>query len=256
MRLSATPRIGRSDGLDVGAVPGVGRGRPPRCRATMRHRAGQVGVGVGAPASTRAATMRMPRVAEPADDVRRSGRAASGTAKIVPALARMTFGLARSVRGEAAMTRVGPGAVGAAQHGAEVARLLDALDDDDQRSVGQAQVVERERRGADDRDEPLGPVAERELGEGGLGRRGDRDAGRRAARRARRGRPRRRAAARRRTPRRPRRPASSARRSSRAPSTSVRPVASRSRRSRSRAAALIRGFDGLASVGRGRPSPS
>ena len=44
-------------------------------------------------------------------------------------------------------------------------------------------------------------------------------------------------------------PASSARRSSRAPSTSVRPVDSRSRRSRSRAADLIRGFDGLARAG-------
>src|SRR4029079_10621291 len=44
-------------------------------------------------------------------------------------------------------------------------------------------------------------------------------------------------------------PASSARRISRAPSTIVRPVASRSRRSRNRTAALIRGFVRLVIAG-------
>ena len=60
--------------------------------------------------------------------------------KIVPALARMAFGLNRSVRGDAATTASTAGAIGAAQDRAEVARLLDALDDRDERIGRQRQA--------------------------------------------------------------------------------------------------------------------
>ena len=90
-------------------------------------------------------------------------------------------------------------------------------------SPGKAQVIEVERRRPDDRDEPLGAVAEGQLGERRLGRRGSRHAARSRARRAPPARPRPRAAARRRTTSTTSTPASSARRSSRAPSTRVRP---------------------------------
>ena len=96
--------------------------------------------------------------------------------KIVPALARIAFGLNRSVRGEAATTASTAGAIGAAQDRAEVARLLDPLDDRDQRIVRQHERVELERRDPRDRDQPLRPLAEGELGEDRLARRLDDDA--------------------------------------------------------------------------------
>ena len=179
---------------------------------------------------------------------------ASGRAKTVPALARMTFGLVRSVRGDAAMTGAGPGAVGAAQDGADVARLLDAFDDDDEGIGRDRQVREGPRRRPDDGDEAFRPVPEGELGERDLGR--AMDAGRRRPRRrrarpARPGHPLRRAAARTRTPPRPRR-----RRQGLGAARGRRrrwsdPVVARSRRSRRAAAARIRGLAALASTDAG-----
>ena len=92
--------------------PGVGQavGLAPE---DERERAAQVGVRVAArSASTRAATIRMPLLAEPGQDVGRGGRG-ERHGEDVPALARIAFGLNRSVRGEAAITASAPGAVGA-----------------------------------------------------------------------------------------------------------------------------------------------
>ena len=87
----------------------------------------------GRSASTRAATSRTPRSAQPVERPPAVGAAATGSAKIVPRLARIAFGLNRSVRGVGGDHRVGAGAVGGPQDRAEVARLLDGLDDDDER---------------------------------------------------------------------------------------------------------------------------
>ena len=87
---------------------------------------------------------------------------------IVPALARIAFGLKRSVRGEAATTASTPAPSALRRTGAEVARLLDAFDHDDERRVREPEVGERRRRDAHDRDETLRPLAEGELGEDGL----------------------------------------------------------------------------------------
>ena len=97
--------------------------------------------------------------------------AASGTAKIVPE--------ARPdrVRVEEVRPRIGghegvdARAVRAAQDRPEVARLLDPLDDDDERVLGQPDPVEAELRPASHRYDAVGPVAERELRERRLGHR-------------------------------------------------------------------------------------
>ena len=121
----------------------------------------------GRSASTRAATSRMPRPRASVEDVCRTAAAATGSVKIVPRLARIAFGLKRSVRGSAAITASRAGAVGGPQDRAEVAGLLDALDDDDERLVGQAsRPSSAGRRRPDDRDDAVRPVAERELARG------------------------------------------------------------------------------------------
>ena len=64
------------------------------------------------------------------------GRAeTTGSAKIVPSDARIAFGLNGSVRGSAAMTASAPAAVRGASTALEVAGLLDALDDHEERIV-------------------------------------------------------------------------------------------------------------------------
>ena len=221
----------QADGLDVGARPRARSDRPPprrgrsraarsgrrRCRAARRRRGPRRS---GCPRSrSQARTSPV-------------GAAASGTAKTVPALARITFGLKRSGPRRRRDDGVDAGAIGAAQDRAEVARLLDALDHDDERIVRQAQRRRAPSDGiADDGDEAFGALAERELREDRLGRR--RIGVPRSRRRS--------SAARASGPASSgshtnasttSTPASSARRSSRAPSTSVRPVRSRSRRSR------------------------
>jgi hypothetical protein len=74
---------------------------------------------------------------------------------------RIVFGLNRSVRGDAAMTASAPRAVRASQDRTEIARFLHALEDDDEGVVG---IARRQigRRDARDRDETLGPFAERD----------------------------------------------------------------------------------------------
>ena len=132
------------------------------------------------------------------------------------------------------MTASAPGAVRAAQHRADVARLLDALDDDDERRRAAGRATRAPSTGCpDDRDEALGPLAERELGEDRLVRGVDRAPCPRGADRARPGRPGPASSGSQTNASTTSTPASSARRSSRAPSTRVRPVRSRSRRSRS-----------------------
>ena len=100
-----------------------------------RERSAQVHLGVGT------AT---PRPARPARAGRRRPArsrtsalepAARGTVKIVPRDARTALGLNRSVRGSATIT-ASPGSVRTAQDGAQVARLLDALEDDTSGSAG------------------------------------------------------------------------------------------------------------------------
>ena len=193
------------DGRDVRPAPGVGqalvlgaqddghrdRSGRPRCTSTD--------------ASTRVVTM---RTSWARSQARTSSleAAATGSAKTVPALARMTLGLARSVRGEAAMTAVRAGAVGAAQDRADVARLLDAFEDDEQRVVGQGQRVRGPapaRRTTATRPSDRSPKAS--LRQDRRADPLDRACPRRPGRRARRGHPRRPRRRRGRTPRRPRR---------------------------------------------------
>ena len=155
--------------------------------------------------------------------------------------------------------RVDPGPVGAAQDGPDVAGLLDALDDDDQR-LGRERAGRRDRAPGSgrprraprpDRRRPASRTPARVV----VGR--DRRAARSASSAARASWPA--SSGSQTNASTTSTPASSARRSSRAPSTRVRPVASRSRRSRSAAAALIRGFAGLVSGGsrhRGHDAPS
>ena len=64
---------------------------------------------------------------------------------------------------------VGARRIRGAQHGAEVARLLDRLEDDDERVRPEVERGERLVRDRDDRHEPLGAVAVREPGEHGAG---------------------------------------------------------------------------------------
>ena len=59
--------------------------------------------------------------------------------------------------------RVRAGAVGRTEDRAQVARLLDALDDDDERVRRQVEPLEREVRDADHGHQALGPLAEGEL---------------------------------------------------------------------------------------------
>ena len=59
---------------------------------------------------------------------------------------------------------VGAGAVGRPEHGPEVARLLDPLDDDDQRVRGQRQGLQRGVRDPGDRHDPVAAVAVGEPG--------------------------------------------------------------------------------------------
>ena len=106
------------------------------------------------------------------------GAAAIGTAKIVPALARITFGI-REVRARRGRDdRIDASPVRAAQDRPDVAGLLDGLDDDDQRLGRQVQVSEPEGRCLDDGHEPLRSVTECHLGEGRLRGRGHRHAAR------------------------------------------------------------------------------
>ena len=87
----------------------------------------------------------------------------------------MAFGLNRSVRGVGGDHGVGAGAVGGPQDRPEVAGLLDALDDDDERLRGEAAISASSASTgiADDRDDAVRPVAERELADDGLGHRGE-----------------------------------------------------------------------------------
>ena len=106
LRLSAMPGIGRSDRLDVRPGPGVGQAVGLRAQDD-RERPGQVGVGVGRGRVDPGGDDPDAAVAQPGEDValRRRGER---HAKTVPALARMAFGLNRSVRGDAAMTASRP----------------------------------------------------------------------------------------------------------------------------------------------------
>ena len=205
--------------------------------------------------STRATTIRIPRARSQARTSVARRRRRPGRVKIVPRLARIAFGLNRSVRGIGGDEAVDAGAVGAAQDRPEIARLLDRLDDDDER-VAPGPRADRGRARAGGATattpsarSPKASFASAASVTGHEARIGRRRAGRAARRR-------------RSIDSGPAQtntvstatPASSARSSSRAPSMRIRPVRSRSRRSRSAAAARTRGLAGLAIRSRGRSS--
>ena len=160
-----------------------------------------------------------------------------------------TFGLNRSVRGDAAITASAPAPSALRRTAPTLPGFSTPSMTTTSGSSGSARSARSSRRDAGDGDEALGALAEGELGEDRLAGRLDRDVPARAGDRARRARRARPAAARRRTPRRSRRPASSARRTSRAPST----ASGRSGRARAGragpSAALTRGLARLVRIG-------
>ncbi len=168
----------------------------------------------------------------------------------MPALARITFGLARSVRGEAAMTASTPAPSAVRRTAPALPGFSTASTTITSGSSGSVRSSSRRRGARMTASRPSArspnailPKAASVVVVTGM------PAAARASRAARASSPARRGswtnASTTSTP------ASSARRTSRAPSTSVSPVASRSRRSRNRATALIRGFDGLARLWEG-----
>ena len=100
------PRIGMPDRLDVGRIPG--RGEPVGLGAQDdRDRPGEVDIGVR-PLGIDAGRHDPQPAARAQASASSAGAAASGTRKMVPALARIAFGLNRSVRGEAATSASAP----------------------------------------------------------------------------------------------------------------------------------------------------
>ena len=164
LRLSATPRHRDAD--------------RPRCRRPSRHRSGRGprlrGRGrrppdrstsvYGRDASTRAARIRIARPAARRGP-RPSARPRAASRRRCPALARITFGLDRSVRGEAAITASAP-APSALRRTAPTLPGFSTPSMTTRSGVRrESRRGERERGRPDDGDEPLGTVAERELGE-------------------------------------------------------------------------------------------
>ena len=96
----------QADGRGVGLGPGVGEAVGLRAKDD-RDRSAQVRVRVGERGVHAGRHDVMPRSLSQAT-TSSVGAAASGTVKTVPALARMTFGLNRSVRGDAAITASAP----------------------------------------------------------------------------------------------------------------------------------------------------
>ena len=93
----------------------------------------------------------------------------------MPALARIAFGLNRSVRGDAATTASTAAPSALRSTAPRLPGFSTPSTTATNGSAGSASPDELERRDAHDRDEALGAVAEGELGEDRLARRLDRD---------------------------------------------------------------------------------
>ena len=148
------------DRFDVLATPGGGEAVRLAAQDD-RDRPGQVRVDVQRWASTRVATIRSPLVRSHAA-TSSAGAATTGIEKTVPTLARITFGLNRSVP-PTAITAVAPDAVGGAEDRAHVAGLLDVLGDDDERLRRQLEVRQGPIAGAHHEDDPVRSIAVGEL---------------------------------------------------------------------------------------------
>ena len=242
LRLSATPSIGIRTGSTRGVVPGRAEARRPRCRG--RSRAGRAGrrpceVALGVDPRRDDADA-VP--ASQSSDVRRRRRRRPARLKIVPRLARIAFGLKRSVRGSAAMTASAPAPSAVRRIAPRLPGFSTASTTTTSGSAGETSG-RRGRSTASGRSRRRRPIGRRRRPCAMTGLASPMvspttPASRPTTARASSVR----TSASQTNASSTSTPASSARDSSRAPSTIVRPVVSRSRRSRSRTAALIRGL--------------
>ena len=204
-RLSATPSIGRRTASMSSPRPGVGQAVGLGAEDD-RQRPGQVGLGVEPLGVDAGGDDPHAALAQPGEDLGASAPPRAARVKTVPALARIAFGLNRSVRGEAAMTASAPAPSALRSTAPRLPGFSTPSRTTTSGSAGRTSDSSAERGRADDRRRAPRPGRRRRAWRRrGLVRDVDRGRCPRAAGRARPARPGRPAAARRRTPRRPRR---------------------------------------------------